>query len=251
MGARVEGPDLTRDLSAREAASLQALLAENLVLVLPDQKIDEQQHVRFSTHFGDLYLHPFLEAVPADPAVLNVLTTETDIHTFGGEFWHADITFSDPPAAVSVLYGIEIPAIGGDTLFANQFLAFETLSTGMQTMLESLNAHHTYTDMAEDDPGAHALHPVVRTHPVSGNKALFVNPAFVSRFEAMTEAESRPLLQFLFDHQVRPEFQIRVTWQPHQVTMWDNRATQHYAMNDHPGQRRRLQRVTAMERPTP
>ncbi len=247
LGAVVEGLSLSASLAGAEVERLRDLLAQHHVLVLPDQELNEDTHVELGSLFGTPYLHPFLTAHPDQPAVLEVLKNETDEATFGGEYWHADITFTSPPAAVSLLHGLEIPPLGGDTLFANQFLAFERLSPRLQELLETLDAHHTYPGMTEEDPRAHALHPVVRRHPRSGRRALFVNPAFVSRFDGMTAEESRPLLEFLFEHQVRPEFQGRVSWRPNQLTIWDNRAVQHYAMNDYPGQRRRLQRVTVLE----
>jgi len=246
IGATVTGFAL-RDCCEEDAEEIRDLLAEHLVLIFPSQPLTATQHVAFAANFGDLYIHPFLEAVPDHPAILQVLKEPGDEATFGGEYWHCDISFEDPPAAVSLLHAKEIPPIGGDTLFANQELAFSRLSPGLQDMLRGLSALHTYPDMAEDQENASSVHPVVRVHPRSGNESLFVNGAFVSRFEEMTVAESKPLLEFLFQHQVRPEFQGRVSWEADSLVMWDNRATLHYAMNDYSGVRRRLERVTAME----
>lgn len=250
LGATVTGIALA-DSSTDQAELIADLLAEHLVLVFPGQALTSEQHVQFASHFGEPYIHPFLEAVPESPAILQVLKEPEDVDTFGGEYWHCDISFEDPPAAVSLLHAKEIPSIGGDTLFANQELAFSQLSNGMKEMLRGLSAHHTYPDMDEEDDHASAIHPVVRRHPRTGRESLFVNAAFVSRFDDMTVQESTALLEFLFDHQVRPEFQARVTWSDDALVMWDNRATLHYAMNDYSGVRRRLERVTAMERDRP
>ena len=248
LGARVVGPDLAADLTKAVADGLRELLYEHLVLALPGQRLSRERHVEVGTIFGDPYLHPFLEAVEGHPAILQVIKEADETHTFGGEFWHADITFSDPPAAVSLLYAHEVPPTGGDTLFANQFMAFSHLSPGYQELLEQLTAVHLYPDMDEDTPGTTARHRVVRTHPASGHKAIYVNSAFVSRFDGMTEAESAPILDYLFAHQVRPEFCARVPWTDNQLTLWDNRAVLHYAMNDYHGRRRHLERVTVLER---
>lgn len=247
LGARVEGVDL-RSLSDEAWATVDALFSEYLVLAFPDQSLTPAQHVAIGEHFGDPFLHPFLTAIPEHPAILEVLKEEHEIGTFGGEHWHCDISFQSPPAAVSLLLGHEIPPVGGDTLFANQFLAYETLSPQLQDLLEGLQAEHCYPNMAAA-PTTAARHPLVRVHPVSGRKAIFVNSAFVSKIDGLADDESDMLLAMLEKHQTRAEFITRVGWSPGQVLIWDNRATLHYAMNDYPGHRRRLQRVTAMERP--
>ncbi|MGI9605717.1 MAG: TauD/TfdA dioxygenase family protein [Acidimicrobiales bacterium] len=249
LGATVRGVDLAAPLDPLAEAALVELLAEHLVLRFPDQNLDPDRQVEVGTIFGEPFVHPFLEAIPDHPAILKVAKEPDDDLTFGGEFWHADITFMDPPSSASLLYSEIVPPVGGDTLFANQFTAFETLSAGMQSMLEGLNAVHLYPDMNEGEPNTTAVHPVVRIHPVSRRKALFVNAAFTERFEGMTAAESRPFLHFLYDHQTRPEFTTRLSWTVDQLTIWDNRAVLHYAMNDHQGHRRHLRRVTVMERP--
>lgn len=248
LGAVVAGVDLSQSLSADAQIHLRALLDEHLVLVFPEQQLLPGRHVEIGEVFGEPYVHPFLESIAEHDAILRVAKEPEDETVFGGEFWHADITFRNPPSSVSLLYAIDVPAGPcGDTLFANQFAAFDRLSSGMQSMLEGLEAVHVYPDMAECEATA-AVHPVVRTHPRSGRKALFVNAAFVDRFVGWTVEESRPLLAQLEAHQTRPEFQGRVAWSNNQLTVWDNRAVLHYAMNDYPGQRRVLQRVTVMER---
>lgn len=247
LGAEVTGVDL-RFLDAATEATLIELLAEHLVLTFPGQTLTPDEHVALGAVFGEPFVHPFLDAVEGHPEILEVVHLPEDTKTFGGEHWHADITFMNPPSSVSLLHSHVIPPIGGDTMFANQFMAFEHLSAGLQATLESLQAVHVYPGLVEGDPNTTAVHPVVRLHPVSGRRALFVNGAFVDRFDGFTNAESADLLQFLYAHQTRPEFVGRVSWTPGQLTMWDNRAVLHYAMNDYPGQHRHLQRVTVMER---
>ncbi len=248
LGAMVIGLDLSEPLTREAEERLVELLHEHLVLVFPDQHLTPTRHVEVGQLFGDPYVHPFLHSIPEHEAILQVAKEPHDDEVFGGEYWHADITFRNPPSSVSLLYAIDIPdGPCGDTLFANQFFAYETLSPAMQVTLESLEAVHVYPDVDESEETA-AVHPVVRTHPGSGKKALFVNAAFVDRFAGWTAAESRPLLEQLHAHQTRPEFQGRVRWDDHQLTVWDNRAVLHYAMNDYPGKRRILQRVTVMER---
>lgn len=248
LGAVVGGLDLSQPVHVDDEVRLRELLDEHLVLVLPDQRLTPSRHVEIGELFGEPFVHPFLEPIPEHDAILRVAKEPEDDEVFGGEHWHADITFRDPPSAVSLLYSIDVPREPcGDTLFANQFLAYERLSAGMQSMLDGLQSVHVYPDM-EESPETIAVHPVVRTHPTSGRKALFTNAAFVDRFVGWSRAESRPLLEQLEAHQTRPEFQGRVRWSNDQLTIWDNRAVLHYAMNDYPGKRRVLQRVTVMER---
>ncbi len=247
LGARIDGVDLAA-VDDAELERLRDLLDEHQVLVLRGQAgFTVDDHIRIGTAFGDPYLHPFLDAIDDHPAILLVLKEADDTETFGGEFWHCDISFTDPPAAASVLHGIEIPALGGDTLFSDTRGAYERLSKPLQTMLGGLTATHVYPDM-EEGPETAAVHPVVRAHPRTGRLALYVNPAFVDRINELERAESDAVLAFLYAHQTRPEFQARVTWEPGQVVVWDNRTTVHYAMNDYAGHRRRLQRVTSIER---
>lgn len=245
LGARVTGVDLSSSLDDAAIDALRVALDEHHVLAIPDQELAPERHVEIGEWFGTPYIHPYLTPVDAHPAILEVRKEADDTEVFGGEHWHADITFTDPPAAASLLYSLDIPPVGGDTLFANQHLAFDRLSAGMQAMLSSINAVHRYPGKTEDE--ASALHPVVRMHPRTGRPALYINAAFVSRFEDMTESESKPLLDYLFTHQARPEFQLRLGWTARMLTIWDNRSVLHYAMNDHHGYRRQLQRVTSIE----
>ncbi len=245
LGARLDGFD-ARTATDLDLDRLADLLDEHLVLAIPKQQLSIEDHIRIGRHFGEPLIHPYLTAIPEHPAILQVLKEPDDVTTFGGELWHCDISFIDPPAAVSVLHGIEVPSLGGDTLFANQFEAYDRLSEPMKAFLEPLTATHVYPGRVEG-PSSSAVHPVIRVHPRSARKSLFVNPAFVDRINELDKGESDALLSYLYSHQTRPEFQARVSWSPGQVVIWDNRSTQHYAMNDYHGFRRRLQRVTSME----
>jgi taurine dioxygenase len=247
LGAEVTGIDLSVPLTEPAQQALIELFTDFLVLQFPDQDLTEAAHVELARRFGDPFIHPYLGAVDGYPEILHVLKEPDDDETFGGEFWHCDISFRDPPSSASLLYSIEVPSEGGDTLFANQYLALESLSSGMRTSLAEMGAHHVYPEKDESERGASAVHPVVRRHPISGRDALFVNPAFTTRFEGMRASESRPMLEFLHDRQTRPEFTVRIEWQARMLVMWDNRATLHYGVNDYRGQRRLLRRVTVME----
>ena len=248
LGVVARGFDLASDRSDDVRDQLLELVDRHHVVALPSQALPPDAHVEVGQWFGEPLIHPYLTAIDGHPEILQVHKEPDDEATFGGEFWHADITFMAPPASVSLLQSLVLPPIGGDTLFANQHLALERLSPAFRSTLEGLRAVHVYPDKPKDDPHAVAVHPVVRRHPRTGRDALFVNPAFVQRFEGMTAAESRPLLEQLFDHQVRPEFTCRVRWSPDMLLLWDNRSVLHYAMNDYFGHQRTLQRVTSMER---
>lgn len=245
LGARVSGANLAT-LDADTATALRSLLRDHLVLAFDNQVLSADQHVAIGEIFGQPFIHPFLTAVPEHPAILDVVKEADEAATFGGEHWHADITFQQPPSSASLLHARQLPPLGGDTLFANQHLAFSTLSTGMQDLLRGLRAVHLYPGKPEDEPGAMAIHDVIRSNPRTGSDALYVNTAFVSRFEGMTEAESAPLLEFLFAHQVRPEGTLRLSWTDAMLAVWDNGSVLHYAMNDYAGHRRELRRVTAV-----
>jgi taurine dioxygenase len=220
--------------------------------------------VAFARRFGGIHLHPFIRGLPEQPEVIEIIKTETDTYTFGG-VWHSDQMFTPEPALGTVLYAKEVPSVGGDTLFANLYLAHDSLSEGMQRMLSRLETMNVgdrfrqaggksradrYRDkssMAVKAPDAEqpteSQHPLVRTHPETARKALFFG-VHTQCFVDMTAAESQPLLDFLAEHAVRPEFTCRFHWEPGSVAFWDNRCTQHRAVNDYQGQRRVMRRVT-------
>ena len=249
------GADLTDDV----VAEIRRAWLEHLVVFFRDQHITDERFVAFARRIGAIGRYPFVPAIEGHPEIIAVLKEPHETVNFGG-IWHSDTAYLERPPMATLLLAREIPPFGGDTLFANQYLAYETLSPAMQRLLDPLRAVNSsaMADVSrtrEDrrrgvDPGPdgaedlEAHHPVVRTHPETGRKALYVNVAHTARFEGMTEEESRPLLQFLFDHQVRPELTCRFRWQPGSLAMWDNRCAQHNPINDYNGHRRLLHRIT-------
>ncbi len=258
-GAEVEGVRLDSSLTEDEFARIEAAFVEHQVLVFREQNWSEDEQMAFGRRFGELDTHPFVDGQPDRPEVLDIVTEAADRVNFGGG-WHTDVTFLAEPDMASVLYGVEIPRTGGDTLFASQVAAYDSLSPLMQSIIDPLTAVHsaakqyapggqsTYSNaMAtknSDMANTSVEHPVVRTHPVSGRKALYVNRAFTSHIKGLRRSESEALLEFLWKHAVLEPFSFRLRWQPGTVAMWDNRSVQHYALHDYAGQRRHVRRVT-------
>jgi taurine dioxygenase len=269
LGADIDGVDLA-SLDDAGLADIKRAFADYLVLQFHDQKLTPEQHVILTKRFGPTSRSPYIKHMDEHPDIIAVLkeADEAKISTFGNA-WHSDFSFLEEPPLGSLLYAREVPSHGGDTLFANMYLAYEALSDGMKRMLDPLNAIHTgkpygvggvsaelkvsrsigiERNRAEAD--REVAHPIVRLHPVTGRKALFVNSIYTTRIEGMTVEESRPLLDFLFDHAIRPEFTCRLRWRTHDLALWDNRCAMHYAVNDYDGQRRLMHRTTvAGERP--
>ena len=262
LGAEISGVDLSRSLSDREIGEIRAALLDHLVIFFADQHLTPEQQLAFGRRFGALQVHEFVEAMAGHPEILEVRKEPEETRNFGGG-WHTDVSYLEHPSLGSVLYAREVPDYGGDTLFANQYLAYDTLSDGMKKMLDGMTAIHSarrpygLNAARAHDYGpssmrfvstrqAHAEieHPVVRTHGETGRKALYVNRTFTLRFKDMTEDESAPLLHYLCDHAVRPEFTCRFRWRPNSIAFWDNRCVQHNAINDYRGQRRVMHRVT-------
>jgi len=259
LGAEIFGVDLSRELDAATVAEIRRAFMEHLVVFFRDQEITDEQLAQFGRCFGELAPLPPHRQFPGKFPELLVIDKKPDDKLVFGWEWHSDTTHLEVPSLGSVLYAKVIPPAGGDTLFANQYLAYETLSPGMQKMLSGMRAVHSNGRilmsleenrvLARSEPGAAkyatgwATHPVVRTHPETGRKALFVNELHTERFEDMTFEESQPLLQFLYQHATRPEFSCRFRWQLGSIAMWDNRCAQHLALNDYPGQRRLMHRV--------
>jgi taurine dioxygenase len=262
-GADVLGVDL-RDPSPETVALIGQAIADHAVVFVRDQHLTAEQQVQLTRQFGTVLRVPYISHLADHPDVVAVLkeADERNISTFGGT-WHSDFSFLDEPPSLTLLYALELPAIGGDTLWSSQYAAYDTLSTGMKRVLDPLRAIHTAWPhgtkgpdtrsgvsrsviMTRNDPSAdrEVVHPVVRVHPVTGSKALFVNPVYTQRFEDMTAEESRPLLQYLFDHATRAEFTCRLRWTPGTLAIWDNRCLLHLAINDYDGSRRLLHRTT-------
>ncbi|MCK6450261.1 MAG: TauD/TfdA family dioxygenase [Alphaproteobacteria bacterium] len=258
LGAEIGGVDLAGPLDGAAVGRLRQALLDHLVIFFRGQALDPAGLVAFARRFGKPGHYPFVKGLPDQPEVIEVTKLAHERVNFGG-IWHSDTTYLATPPLGSLLYAHEVPPTGGDTLFANMFLAYEALSDGMKRMLSGLRAisssakadvTRTREDRIAASPGRaarevfEASHPVVRTHPESGRKALYVNVAHTTRFDGMTEEESRPLLDFLFRHQVQPEFTCRFRWQPGSLAFWDNRSTQHNPVNDYHGHVRRMHRVT-------
>ena len=264
MAAEITGIDLSQDLSDEQLADIRAALLDNLVICFRDQVITPDQQLAFARRWGDIHLHPFMRGMESHPEILAIIKRPGDMKNFGGS-WHTDQMFSPSPAMGTILYAKEVPSAGGDTLFANLYLAYESLSDGMKKIANQLHtvcvgdhfrqadgrtrvdrSSTQSADMRVKDPGevqTTSIHPLVRTHPETGRKALYVG-GHVQRFDGMTEAESIPLLDFFMQHAVRPEFTCRIRWQTNMLTFWDNRCTQHFAINDYPAETRIMHRIT-------
>ena len=262
-GAEVSGVDASRPLAPEVVAELRRALAEHCVIFLRDQDLAPEQQKAFARNFGPLAATPFIKPLEGHPEMMRIVREpqESKKLNFGGR-WHTDMTFSPEPVMGTCLYARESPAVGGDTLWTNQMLAFEALSPGLRRTLEGLRVMHSakrsygpqgaYADddlksmriQASDAALKEQAHPCVRTHPETGRRILYVNWVYAIRFEDMTEEESAPLLDFLVRHSQRPEFQIRFRWRKGSLALWDNRSTQHIAVNDYAGYRRVMDRVT-------
>ena len=264
LGAEIGGVDLSGELSEATVAAIRKALLDHLVIFFRDQELTPEQLLAFSLRFGQPMAYPFVKGLEHLPEITPILKREEDRSNFGG-IWHSDTVYQPVPPMGTILYGIDIPPYGGDTEFANQYLAYETLSEPLRRFLDGLTAVHisgkgavqkTRTDMMKHSSAGLkgdeliSRHPAVRTHPETGRKALYVNLAHTTHFEGMTEDESTPILEFLFRHQVKAEFTCRFRWAKGSVAFWDNRATQHNPINDYHGFRRLMHRVTlAGEKP--
>ena len=258
LGAEIGGVDLATELDDEVVAEIRRAWLDHLVVFFRDQALEDDRFMAFAHRIGTPVEYPFVSGIEGFPEIIPILKLEHETVNFGG-IWHSDTTYLDAPPMATMLVAREIPPAGGDTMYANQYAAFEALSEGMQRLLEPLRAINSSaladvsktredrirgTEAAEPSIVYESNHPVVRTHPETGRKALFVNVAHTARFDGMTADESKPLLHYLFAHQVRPEFTCRFRWQPGSLALWDNRCVQHNPVNDYHGHRRRLHRIT-------
>lgn len=259
VGAYVDGLDLSRPMDAGTVEALKDAHATFGVLFFRDQTLSPEQHVALAEALGEINVNRFFSPVPGHPQIAEVRKEPEQLTNIGGG-WHTDHSYDQVPALGSLLYARELPSLGGDTLFASMYAAFDALSVGMQEMLGTLNAVHSSrhvfgtqavrpADLTGRFGNAEAatqdsVHPVVITHPRSGRSALYVNPGFTVRFEGWTAEESAPLLNYLYAHSARPEFTCRFQWAPGSLAFWDNRCTWHLAVNDYHGRRRLLHRIT-------
>jgi taurine dioxygenase len=262
LGAEIAGVDLSQPLPDEVLAEIRQAWLDHLVIFFRGQKLTPAQQLAFSRRFGEPMEYPHLKGLAEFPLITPVVKLENERVNFGG-IWHSDTSYLERPPMASMLYAIEIPPYGGDTLFANQYLAYEALSGELRKRLDTLiginsslkaDASRTREDRLRaagvESKVLIGEHPVVRTHPETGRKALYVNVGHTTHFKGMTEEESRPLLGFLFRHQIQPEFTCRFRWEAGSLAFWDNRCAQHNAVNDYQGFRRVMHRVTlAGERP--
>jgi taurine dioxygenase len=262
LGAEIGGVDLSQPLGDKFIGEIRQALTDNCVIFFRGQHLTPDQHLAFGRRFGALQVHDFVDGLDDHQEIIEVRKEAYEMRNFGGG-WHSDVSYLEAPALGSVLYAREVPDAGGDTMFANQYLAYETLSDGLKEMLGTMRAVHSArrsyglaaprrADEGKTAMGIHFTeeahgevdHPVVRTHPWSGRKCLYVHGGFTVRFQGMTEEESAPLLHYLYKHAVRPEFTCRFRWEKNSIAFWDNRCVQHNAINDYNGQRRVMHRVT-------
>jgi taurine dioxygenase len=252
IGAEIGGVDLAKP-SNRQMDEIHRALAENLVVFFRDQRLTQEQHLDFGRKFGELHIHPAAPSEPIHPALM-IIKADKDSPRANGEGWHSDVSCDEEPPMGSILYIKECPPRGGDTLFANMYAAYDALSDRMKAYLQGPTAIHdgeqnyrgTYANFGIADKPSYprAEHPVVRTHPVTGRKALYVNKGFTRRILGVPRDESDGILAYLFEHMANPLFQCRFRWRENSIAFWDNRCAQHRAMWDYWPHRRYGNRVT-------
>ena len=257
-GSQISGLDLSKPIAADTLGKLRRVWLERKVLFFLDQQLTPDQQVTFTRQFGEVDKYPFLKGIEGNPLVAPVLKLPEETINFGG-VWHSDTAYLEVPAAGASLYALELPPVGGDTIFCNMRIAYETLPQDIKEKIDHLKAINTSAKAAVSKTRVHRLadsgersgpkvftnvHPVVRTHPESGERTLYINEAHTLRFEGWTREDSESLLNELYQHARKPEFQCRFRWSLGAVALWDNRSTHHYPINDYHGYRRLLHRVS-------
>jgi taurine dioxygenase len=258
LGAEILGVDLSKGLSDSLARDIRQVLLDHQVIFLKKQDLSSQQFLDFAKAMGEPIEYPFVKGLEGFPHIIEVKKLEHEKVNFGG-IWHSDTTYLEEPPMGSMLLSREVPPFGGDTMFANQYLAYESLSSVMKNILDGLvgisssaraDVSKTREDRIKSDGKDvvprefRAEHPIVRTHPETGRKALYVNTAHTAGIKGMANEESAPILEYLFQYQVKPEFTCRFQWEPNAIAFWDNRCTQHNPVNDYHGFRRVMNRIT-------
>ena len=258
VGAEILGINLLEPVSDAQIAEIRKIWLQNSVVFFREQPLEPGAFQAFAQRFGEIIEYPFVKGLPDFPMIIPVLKLPHEKHNFGG-VWHTDTTYLQEPPMATMLIARELPPVGGDTLFASNYAAFEGLSPALQDTLRTLkgvnsSAKAAVTHSREDrladsatDKGRSELnseHPVVRTHPETGREALYVNPGHTVRFAGWTEDESAPLLNYLFEQQVKPEYTCRFVWRPGSIAFWDNRCALHNPINDYHGHKRLLHRLT-------
>lgn len=258
IGAEISGVDLAGEVSDDTISDIRKAWLDHCVVFFREQDLPPARFLAFAKRFGEVIEYPFVKGLEEYPEIIPVMKLEHEKTNFGG-IWHSDTAYLETPPMATMLIAREVPPRGGDTMFANGYLAYETLSDGMKKMLDGLvgintsakaDASRTREDRVKASVRADAKqeyvgeHPVVRTHPETGRKALYVNVGHTLCFRDMTVAESQPILDFLFQHQIKPEFTCRFNWRPGSIAFWDNRCALHFPVNDYHGYRRVMHRVT-------
>jgi alpha-ketoglutarate-dependent taurine dioxygenase len=257
VGAEISGVDLAGDLDDETVSEIRRAWLDHLVVFFRDQTLGPDAFLAFARRIGDPVEYPFVKGIDGYPEIIAVTKLPHETVNFGG-IWHSDTVYLERPPMATLLVAREIPPRGGDTEFASMYAAYDALSSGMKDLLDGLRAVNssaladvskTREDRirdsgAESDKEYVSEHPVVRTHPETGRKALYVNIAHTERFVDMTTDESKPLLQYLFAHSIRPEFTRRFRWEPGSLAMWDNRCAMHNPINDYDGYTRSMHRIT-------
>ena len=258
VGAEILGINLLDPVSDAQIAEIRKIWLQHSVVFFREQPLEPGAFQAFAQRFGEIIEYPFVKGLPDFPLIVPVLKLPHEKHNFGG-VWHTDTTYLQEPPMATMLIARELPPVGGDTLFASNYAAFEGLSPALQDTLRTLKGvnssakaavTHSREDRVADsatDKGRSELnseHPVVRTHPETGREALYVNPGHTLRFAGWTEEESAPLLNYLFEQQVKPEYTCRFVWRPGSIAFWDNRCALHNPINDYHGYKRLLHRIT-------
>jgi len=259
IGVEIHNVDLSKDLSESVFTEIRGAFIEHGLIFFRDQELTPDDHLRFAKRWGEININRFFAKVEGYDQIAEVRKEPDQEINIGGA-WHTDHSYDQIPAMGSILVAKETPKVGGDTLFTNMYKAYQSLSDGMKVTLENMNACHSsrhvfgtqarYSEASNRRIGnpelatQDSVHPVIITHPESGRKALYVNPEFTVNFENWTEEESKPLLNYLCEHSIRSENITRFKWEPGSIAFWDNRCTWHYALNDYPGERRLMHRIT-------
>ena len=258
IGAIIENIQLDKNLDGNTLNEIYDAFLKHQVIFFRDQNFNPESLLSFSKKISTPIIYPFIKGLESFPEITPILKKEKDVNNFGG-IWHSDTTYLNEPPKGTMLYALEVPEFGGDTEFSNQYLAYETLSDGMKLFLgkqKALNisgkekASLTRSDVLKHSSANiesnefEAVHPVIRTHPETRKKSLYINEAHTTHFIGMTEEESTPILKFLFKHQIKSEFTCRFKWEKGSVAIWDNRCTMHNPINDYHGYRRLMHRIS-------
>ncbi|NKB55532.1 MAG: taurine dioxygenase [Alphaproteobacteria bacterium] len=255
IGAEIKGVDLTR-LDDAGFTDIHRALLDHGVICFRDQNLTPDQQLAFAARWGDIHLHPYLDGLPNRPEIIEIVKEAGERNRFG-DHWHTDQIFTSSPAMATMLYAKEVPPVGGDTMFASLSHAYGALSDGMKELACRLRTYNLYDKQAprsrrmsakipdQDKPAEPAVHPLVRVHPETGRRGLYINEMQTTRrFDGMTVDESRPLIEYLLRHATRPEFTCRIRWQVGTLAIWDNRCLMHQALDDYPDYRRVMHRIT-------